>query len=146
MKLNLRNVRQMISTMVTAATADLVKQEDIASIRQMEEQFAGELATTRGRVDGLEAQLAAKDRELSELKNFIQGQIVPPGDSESPNVLEFMRQLKFYRESAITREDLGQFLYLYKAFDEEQRTNRYRHDRENPVESSNENPVESNDV
>lgn len=146
MKLNLRNVRQMISTMVTAATADLVKQEDIASIRQMEEQFAAELATTRGRVDGLEAQLAAKDMELRELKNFVQGQIIPPGDSESPNVLEFMRQLKFYRESAITREDLGQFLYLYKAFDEEQRTNRHRHDRENPVESSNENPVESNDV
>lgn len=146
MKLNLRNVRQMISTMITAATADLVKQEDIASIRQIEEQFAGELATTRGRVDALETQLALNNRELSDLKIFIHGQIVPPGDSESPNIVKFMQELKFYRESAITREDLGQFLYLYKAFDEEQRDNRHRRDSKNPVESNNENLVESNDV
>ena len=146
MKLNLRNVRQMISTMITAATADLAKQEDMASIRQMEEQFAAELATTRGRVDCLEVRLTEKDRELSELKNFIQGQIVPPGDSESPNIVKFMQELKFYRERAITREDVGLFLYTYQALEAEQQSKRHRHGNENPVESNNENPVESNDV
>ena len=136
MKLNLRNVRQMISTMTTAATADLAKQEDIAQIRQIEEQFAAELATTRGRVDSLEAQIAVKEMELSELKNFVQGQIVPPGDSESPNIVKFMQELKFYRERAITREDVGLFLYTYQTFDAEQQANRHRHDSENPVESN----------
>lgn len=52
-----------INDLVAASTADMVKKEDLATIRKLQEQFAAELATLRGRVDGLEAKTALLEKQ-----------------------------------------------------------------------------------
>ena len=47
-----------ISELIAASTADLATQEDLATLQRLQEEFAAELATLRGRVDGLETRVA----------------------------------------------------------------------------------------
>lgn len=47
-----------ISELIAAATADLATQEDLATLQKLQDEFAAELATIRGRVDALEARAA----------------------------------------------------------------------------------------
>ena len=44
-----------VNELIAASTADLVKKEDLAILQKLQEEFAAELATLRGRVDALEA-------------------------------------------------------------------------------------------
>ena len=47
-----------ISELIAAATADLATKEDLAVLQRLQDEFAAELATTRGRVESLEARAA----------------------------------------------------------------------------------------
>ncbi|MBE9106237.1 carbohydrate porin, partial [Nostoc cf. edaphicum LEGE 07299] len=47
-----------INELIATATGDLVKKEDLATLQKLQEQFAAELATLRGRVDAVEARTA----------------------------------------------------------------------------------------
>lgn len=47
-----------ISELIAASTADLATQEDLAVLQRLQEEFAAELATLRGRVDNLEARVS----------------------------------------------------------------------------------------
>lgn len=47
-----------VNELIAAGTADLVTQDDLATLRRLQEEFAAELATVRGRVDSLEARTA----------------------------------------------------------------------------------------
>ena len=47
-----------ISELIAAATADLATKEDLATLQRLQDEFAAELATLRGRVDALEARTA----------------------------------------------------------------------------------------
>nr|MCU0569300.1 iron uptake porin [Oculatellaceae cyanobacterium Prado106] len=47
-----------ISTLIAESTADLASKEDLAILQRLQEEFAAELATLRGRVDSLEARTA----------------------------------------------------------------------------------------
>lgn len=47
-----------INELIAAGTADLVKQEDLASLQRLQQEFTTELASLRGRVDALEANTA----------------------------------------------------------------------------------------
>ncbi|GAB4229719.1 MAG: iron uptake porin [Elainellaceae cyanobacterium] len=47
-----------ISELIAASTADLATREDLATLQRLQEEFAAELATLRGRVDTLEARTA----------------------------------------------------------------------------------------
>jgi hypothetical protein len=47
-----------VNELIATATSDLVKKEDLATLGKLQEQFASELATLRGRVDALEARTA----------------------------------------------------------------------------------------
>lgn len=47
-----------ISELIAASTADLATKEDLATLQRLQEEFAAELATLRGRVDSLEARVA----------------------------------------------------------------------------------------
>ncbi len=44
-----------VNELIASATADLVTQEDLATLQRLQEEFQAELATLRGRVDALEA-------------------------------------------------------------------------------------------
>lgn len=47
-----------VSEILASSTADLATKEDLATLQQLQEEFAAELASLRGRVDGLEARTA----------------------------------------------------------------------------------------
>ena len=47
-----------INELIAAGTANLVKKEDLAVVRKLQEEYAAELATLRGRVDKLETRTA----------------------------------------------------------------------------------------
>ncbi|MCV3211954.1 iron uptake porin [Plectonema radiosum NIES-515] len=47
-----------VNELIATATADLVTKEDLATLQRLQEEFSAELATLRGRVDGLEARTA----------------------------------------------------------------------------------------
>ncbi len=44
-----------VNELIATATADLVKREDLTTLQRLQEEFAAELATLRGRVDALDA-------------------------------------------------------------------------------------------
>ncbi|OLP15896.1 hypothetical protein BST81_23820 [Leptolyngbya sp. 'hensonii'] len=52
-----------INELITAATANLVTKEDLATVQRLQEEFAAELATLRGRVDALEARTATLESQ-----------------------------------------------------------------------------------
>ncbi len=47
-----------VNELITTATSDLLTREDLATLQKLQEEFAAELATLRGRVDDLEARTA----------------------------------------------------------------------------------------
>lgn len=49
---------ERVNELIASATSDLVTKEDLATLQRLQEEFSAELATLRGRVDGLEARTA----------------------------------------------------------------------------------------
>lgn len=52
-----------ISELIAAATTDLVRKEDLETLRKLQEEFAAELASLRGRVDALEVRTATLEKQ-----------------------------------------------------------------------------------
>ncbi len=52
-----------INELIAAGTSDLVKKEDLVALQKLQEEFAAELATVRGRVDALEARAATLEKQ-----------------------------------------------------------------------------------
>ena len=52
-----------VNELIAAATADLVKKEDLETLQKLQEEFAAELATLRGRVDSLEARTTTLEKQ-----------------------------------------------------------------------------------
>ncbi len=52
-----------VNELIAAGTADLVKKEDLIVLQKLQEFFAAELATLRGRVDGLEVRTATLEKQ-----------------------------------------------------------------------------------
>jgi hypothetical protein len=65
-----------ISELIAAATADLVRKEDLETLRKLQEEFAAELATLRGRVDALEARTATLEKQQFSTTTKLVGQVI----------------------------------------------------------------------
>jgi hypothetical protein len=52
-----------INELLAAATADLVRKEDLVALQKLQEQFAAELAALKGRVDALDARTATLEKQ-----------------------------------------------------------------------------------
>jgi Carbohydrate-selective porin, OprB family/S-layer homology domain len=52
-----------VNELIAAATSDLIKKEDLATLQKLQEEFAAELATLRGRVDALEARTSTLEKQ-----------------------------------------------------------------------------------
>jgi Carbohydrate-selective porin, OprB family/S-layer homology domain len=65
-----------INELITSATADVVKQDDLATLQKLQEEFAAELATLRGRVDQLEARTATLERQQFSTTTRLFGQAI----------------------------------------------------------------------
>lgn len=70
-----------VNELIAASTADLVKKEDLATLQKLQEQFAVELATIRGRVDALEARTTTLERQQFSTTTKLQGEVIFAGVS-----------------------------------------------------------------
>ncbi|MCU0549625.1 MAG: iron uptake porin [Leptolyngbya sp. Prado105] len=65
-----------VNELIAAATADLVKKEDLATLQKLQEQFAAELATLRGRVDSLEARTSTLEKQQFSTTTKLNAEVV----------------------------------------------------------------------
>ena len=65
-----------VSELIAAATADLVRKEDLETLRKLQEEFVSELAVLRGRVDRLEARAATLERQQFSTTTKLNAEVV----------------------------------------------------------------------
>ncbi|MBW4690335.1 MAG: iron uptake porin [Lyngbya sp. HA4199-MV5] len=65
-----------VNELIAAGTADLVKKEDLAVLQKLQEEFAAELATLRGRVDSLEARTATLEKQQFSTTTKLAGEVI----------------------------------------------------------------------
>jgi hypothetical protein len=65
-----------INEITSAGLADKVSKEDLATLRKLQEEFAAELATLRGRVDGLDAKTAKLEAQQFSTTTKLTGQVI----------------------------------------------------------------------
>ncbi|KAM3103202.1 iron uptake porin [Phormidesmis sp. 146-12] len=65
-----------VNELIAASTADLVKKEDLATLQKLQEEFAAELATLRGRVDALEARTTTLEKQQFSTTTKLNGEVV----------------------------------------------------------------------
>jgi hypothetical protein len=65
-----------INEIISAGLADKVSKEDLATLRKLQEEFAAELATLRGRVDALDAKVAKLEAQQFSTTTKLDGQAI----------------------------------------------------------------------
>lgn len=65
-----------IQELIAAATADFVRKEDLETIKKLQEEFAAELATLRGRVDALEVRTATLEKQQFSTTTKLSGEAI----------------------------------------------------------------------
>lgn len=65
-----------LNELIAAGTADLVRQEDLATLQKLQQEFATELAILRGRVDTLEARSANLEEQQFSTTTKLNAQII----------------------------------------------------------------------
>ena len=65
-----------VNELITTATSDLVTREDLSTLTRLQEEFAAELATLRGRVDALEASAAELEANQFSTTTKLAGEVV----------------------------------------------------------------------
>lgn len=65
-----------VNELIAAGTADLVKKEDLAVLQKLQEEFAAELATLRGRVDALESRTATLEKQQFSTTTKLSGEVI----------------------------------------------------------------------
>ncbi|MBW4657357.1 MAG: iron uptake porin [Drouetiella hepatica Uher 2000/2452] len=65
-----------ISELIASSTADLATAEDLATLQRLQEEFAAELATLRGRVDSLEARTAELEANQFSTTTKLKGETI----------------------------------------------------------------------
>ncbi len=65
-----------VNELIAASTADLVKKEDLATLQKLQEEFAAELATLRGRVDSLESRTTTLEKQQFSTTTKLIGNVV----------------------------------------------------------------------
>jgi hypothetical protein len=65
-----------VNELIAAGTANLAKKEDLAALQKLQEQFAAELATLRGRVDGLDKKVATLEKQQFSTTTKLNAEVV----------------------------------------------------------------------
>jgi hypothetical protein len=65
-----------VNELLAAATAELVRKEDLAVLRKLQAAFAAELVTLRGRVDALEARTATLEKQQFSTTTKLNGEVI----------------------------------------------------------------------
>lgn len=65
-----------IQELIAAATADFVRKEDLETVKKLQEEFAAELASLRGRVDALEVRTATLEKQQFSTTTKLAGEAI----------------------------------------------------------------------
>lgn len=65
-----------VNELIAASTSDLVKKEDLATLQKLQEEFAAELTTLRGRVDSLEARTTTLEKQQFSTTTKLFGEVI----------------------------------------------------------------------
>jgi hypothetical protein len=98
-----------VNELIAAATSDLVKKEDLETLRKLQEEFAAELATLRGRVDALEAKTATLEKQQFSTTTKLAGEAIFAVSSEfnrDGNNAVFQDRVRLTLNTSFTGKDL----------------------------------------
>ncbi|NDJ16821.1 iron uptake porin [Myxacorys almedinensis] len=101
-----------VNELIAASTADLVKKEDLATLQKLQEEFAAELATLRGRVDALEARTTTLERQQFSTTTKLAGEAVFAVtdefgvDGTGGNNTVFQNRVRLSLNTSFTGQDL----------------------------------------
>jgi len=98
-----------VNELIAAGTADLATREDLATLQRLQEEFAAELATLRGRVDSLEARTAELEANQFSTTTKLNGEAIFAltdsfGDNDD-NEIVFGNRVRLALESSFTGRD-----------------------------------------
>ncbi|MEA5515479.1 iron uptake porin [Nodularia sp. UHCC 0506] len=65
-----------VNELIATATSDMVTQQDLGTLQRLQEEFAAELATLRGRVDSLEARTSELEANQFSTTTKLEGEVV----------------------------------------------------------------------
>ncbi|MBW4469857.1 MAG: iron uptake porin [Stenomitos rutilans HA7619-LM2] len=65
-----------VNELIAAGTADLARKEDLVALQKLQEEFAAELATLRGRVGALEARTATLEKQQFSTTTKLNGEVI----------------------------------------------------------------------
>ncbi|MDZ8241017.1 MAG: iron uptake porin [Nostoc sp. ChiQUE01a] len=104
-----------VNELIATATGDLVNKQDLAVLQKLQEDFAAELTTLRGRVDTLEARTATLEAQQFSTTTRLNAQIITAitdtfgdrvgGDADESNAI-FATRGRLNLESSFTGKDL----------------------------------------
>jgi hypothetical protein len=99
-----------VNELIAAATADLAKKEDLATLQKLQEEFAAELATLRGRVDALEAKTATLEKQQFSTTTKLAGEVIMAVTDEfgtaNDNETVFQNRVRLSLNTSFTGKDL----------------------------------------
>lgn len=105
-----------VNELISTATTDIVKKEDLATLQKLQEQFASELASLRGRVDALEPHLETLEKQqfstttklhgeaIFALSGFASGQ--DADNADIPRSTTFGDRVRLNFDTSFTGQDL----------------------------------------
>lgn len=100
-----------IQELIAAATSDFVKKEDMETVKRLQEEFAAELTTLRGRVDALEVRTATLEKQQFSTTTKLSGTTIFSGadvfggsGSNTNTVLQYRTNLDL--KTSFTGRDL----------------------------------------
>ena len=108
----LNSCMDRVNDLIAASTADMVKKEDLATLRKLQEQFAAELATLRGRVDSLEAKTALLEKQQFSTTTKLAGEVIFAVTQEfnrngnPKNQVAFQDRVRLSLNTSFTGKDL----------------------------------------
>ncbi|HEY9908504.1 MAG TPA: iron uptake porin [Thermosynechococcaceae cyanobacterium] len=99
-----------VNELIAAGTADLVRKEDLAVLQRLQEEFAAELATLRGRVDSLEARATTLEKQQFSTTTKLAGEVIFAVTDElrqpTDNNPVFQNRVRLALNTSFTGKDL----------------------------------------
>lgn len=102
-----------VNEIIATATTNLVTKEDLATLQRLQEEFAAELATLRGRVDALEARTAELEANQFSTTTKLNGEAIIAAigatggspDTDDPNII-LTNRVRLNLNTSFTGKDL----------------------------------------